>query len=260
MVKVKPLFVSVSGQHLLCQAESQKFIYECTQGSIDNETPHLLGIYNKRPCYALFRAPNTPIPSEFEWRALRSFLGQVDDLHFDLAGRACQIISWDREHRFCGSCGQKTAASQVDNARICHDCNKQFYPRISPCVIVVITREEHCLLARNAAWERRYFSALAGFVEPGETVEHALHREVKEEVGIEVQNLKYFGSQPWPFPGQLMLGFHAEHKSGEIEVDQLEIAEADWWHYQNLPPCPNPYTLSGRLIEHFVNQCIELGR
>jgi NAD+ diphosphatase len=260
MAKVKPLFVSVSGQQLLCQAESHKFIYESTQDSIDRETLHLLGIYNKRPCYALFHAPNTPIPLGFEWRALRSFLGQVDDLHFDLAGRACQIISWDREHRFCGSCGQETAASPVDNARICHDCNKQFYPRISPCVIVVITREDHCLLARNAAWERQYFSALAGFVEPGETVEHALHREVKEEVSIEVENLKYFGSQPWPFPGQLMLGFHAEYKAGEIEVDQREIAEADWWHYQNLPPCPNPYTLSGRLIEHFVNQCIELGR
>lgn len=87
-----------------------------------------------------------------------------------------------------------------------------------------------------------------------------MHREVKEEVSIEVENLKYFGSQPWPYPGQLMLGFRAEYKAGEIEVDQREIAEADWWHYQNLPPCPNPYTLSGRLIEHFVNQCIELGR
>ena len=86
--------------------------------------------------------------------------------------------------------GQETAASLVDNARICHDCNKQFYPRISPCVIVVITREDHCLLARNAAWERQYFSALAGFVEPGETVEHALHREVKEEVSIEVRKSK----------------------------------------------------------------------
>lgn len=257
MAKVKPWFVYVAGQELLCHKENQQFLHETNQYS-GGEL--LLGIYNNRPCYAVLYPLNTPIASEFEWQTLRSFLGHVDDLHFDLAGRACQIINWDREHRFCGSCGQATLVSQTDNARICHHCDRQFFPRISPCVTVVITREDHCLLARNAAWERRYFSAVAGFVEPGETVEQALHREVREEVGIEVDNLTYFGSQPWPFPGQLMLGFHADYKAGEIQIDQQEIVEAGWWHFENLPPCPSPYTLSGRLIEHFVHQCIDSGR
>lgn len=283
MVNAKPLFVSVAGQQLICRKGGQQFIHEADiresvqhpvrgkyrigvgleENSIesttekvlsDGDTTHLLGIYNQRPCYAVSEVPEMPLSSGFEWRSLRSFLGHVDDLHFDLAGRACQIINWDREHRFCGSCGQATVASQIDNARLCVDCDRQYFPRISPCVIVVIVRDDHCLLARNAAWERRYFSALAGFIEPGETVEQALHREVMEEVGIEVGGLTYFGSQPWPFPGQLMLGFHAAYKAGEIKVDQQEIVEADWWHYQNLPPCPSPYTLSGRLIEHFVRQ------
>lgn len=255
--KPRPWFVFVAGQQLLCQEGGQQFIQEVSAEKplFDHDAAHLLGIYNNRPCYAVSTSPDIPVPPGFEWRTLRSFLGQVSDLLFDLAGRACQIINWDQEHRFCGSCGQTTVASDIDNARICHHCDRQFFPRISPCVIVVITREDHCLLARNAAWERRYFSALAGFIEPGETVEQALHREVMEEVGIEVDNLEYFGSQPWPFPGQLMLGFHAVYKAGDIKIDQQEIIEADWWHYQNLPPCPSPYTLSGRLIESFVNQC-----
>jgi len=270
--------VVVSRQQLLCRKGSQQIIYETSQLSfdlvldekvpegsslevliVDGQTKHLLGLYNHRPCYAISIPRGSSAPKDFEWRTLRSFLSYVDDLHFDLAGRACQIVSWDREHRFCGYCGQQTKASQTDYARTCRNCERQFYPRISPCVIVVIGREDHCLLARNISWEKNYFSALSGFIEAGETVEQALHREVKEEVGIEIKNLKYFSSQPWPFPGQLMLGFHAVYQSGEIQVDKREIAEADWWHYQNLPPCPGIHTLSGRLIEHFVNQCTAQG-
>jgi NAD+ diphosphatase len=280
---LEPLFVVVSQQQLLCQKGSQQIIYELGQLpfklalaerapealSVDFQPRYLLGLYNQRPCYAVSLPINSPcidstihidssVPKDFGWRTLRSFLSHVDDLHFDLAGRACQIVSWDREHRFCGCCGQQTAVSQTDYARTCHNCERQFYPRISPCVIVVISRDNHCLLARNTSWERNYFSALSGFIEPGETVEQALHREVKEEVGIAVKNLPYFSSQPWPFPGELMWGFHAEYQSGEIQVYEKEIAEADWLHYQNLEPCPGTHTLSGRLIEHFVNQCTVL--
>lgn len=188
-----------------------------------------------------------------EWRPLRSFLAQDDEL-FDLAGRACQLVRWGIEHRFCGQCGSPMTSDDGEHTRFCQACNHHFYPKISPCIIVVVTKGDYCLLARNAKWKRDYYSAVAGFIEPGERAEDCLHREVREEVGIEVENLQYFSSQPWPFPGQLMLGFHARHLSGEIVVDQQEIIEADWYHYQHLPPCPDTNTLSGRLIQHFVSQ------
>jgi NAD+ diphosphatase len=119
---------------------------------------------------------------------------------------------------------------------------------------MLITRGEECLLARHAKSRGNWYSTLAGFIEPGESVENALHREVAEEVGIQVHNLRFFTSQPWPFPGQLMLGFHADYLSGDIIVDGQEIEDARWWHWGDLPPVPPPGTLSGKLIQHFVDQ------
>ena len=255
---LEPLLIAVAEMKLLCFEGTQRFLFESMQLPVDKCVHHhLLGLYNQRPCYVVDIGVLSRIPNDAQWREVRSLLGHVDDFHFNLAGRATQIIQWDRDHRFCGCCGSPTTLTDGDRSRFCHNCNQLFYPRISPCAIVVITRGEHCLLASNAAWEGKFYSALAGFVEPGETVELALQREVMEEVGIEVDNLRYFGSQPWPFPGQLMLGFHATYKGGDIEVDGKEIAEADWWHYDNLPPCPNPRTLSGKLIQHFVDSCRE---
>ena len=119
---------------------------------------------------------------------------------------------------------------------------------------MLITRGEECLLARHARLKTGVYSTLAGFIEPGESVENALHREVAEEVGLKVQNLRFFTSQPWPFPGQLMLGFHADYLSGDIVIEEKEIDDAQWWHYQDLPPVPPTGTLSGQLIQHFVDQ------
>ncbi len=250
-----PLFIVVAHRKLLCRNNSRTFLFEPDQLPEKAESSrYLLGIYNGRACYAIEINDTIIIPDHLDWHELRSLLSSVDDLHFNLAGRAVQIIQWEREHQYCGCCGRLTSINEDDRSRICNECNLACYPRISPCVIVVITKGEHCLLASNARWEGGYYSALAGFVEPGETVESALHREVMEEVGLEVDNLQYFGSQPWPFPGQLMLGFHATYKSGDIQVDNDEITAADWWRYDDLPPCPGPGTLSGRLIQSFVER------
>ncbi len=265
----QPLLVAITGSKLLSSENNEHFLFEPEQLPVcEGLSRHLLGVYNQRPCYAVdvggvANIPNGTEwrePGGLEWRELRSLLGLVDELHFNLAGRAIQIIQWDREHHYCGCCGRPTVVNEDDRSRACNHCDQVFYPRISPCVIVVVTKGDHCLLASNVAWEGRFYSALAGFIEPGETAESALHREVMEEVCIEVENLRYFGSQPWPFPGQLMIGFHATYKSGDIQVDNNEIMAADWWHYDDLPPCPETSTLSGQLIQSFVDSCREEGR
>ncbi len=187
-----------------------------------------------------------------QWLGLREQMGRIDERLFTLAGQALQLARWQREHRFCGRCASPTKPLEGQRALWCARCNLHFYPRLSPCMIALVTRDDHCLLARHARSKREIFTALAGFVEVGERVEDTVHREVAEEVGLKVKALRYFNSQAWPFPGQLMIGFHAAYDSGEIQVDGDEIHSADWWRYDRLPTIPPPETLSGQLIAHFV--------
>ena len=150
-------------------------------------------------------------------------------------------------------CGEPTDSHPQDRAKLCNKCGLIAYPRLSPSIIVLVTKGEEMLLARNAAWPAGMFSTLAGFVEAGESIEQTVHREVFEEVGLKVRNLRYFGSQSWPFPNSLMLGFHAEYDSGDILCQPDEIAEAKWFNKNNLPQTPPKTAISGWLIEEFIN-------
>ena len=212
---------------------------------------HYLGLINEDPYFVIeVSVPASDLGSE--WFGLRAFLGNIDDSVFQLLGRALQLVTWHNDHRYCGRCGSETQDHDKDRAKECRKCDLQFYPRLSPCVIAVITRGKECLLGRSVKFPEGYYSALAGFIEPGETVESALSREIEEEVGVAIKNPSYFSSQPWPFPGQLMLGFHAEYAGGEICVDNDEIEDAQWFRYDSLPLVPPASTISGQLIEHFV--------
>lgn len=216
---------------------------------------HFLGYLDGQACWVLDIAEQSGSRVEgFIWQGLRSQLGLIPEQDFLLAGRALQITHWYGNHQFCGRCGRPMVTDLQERARICHACNLHFYPRLSPCVIVLVTRGDHCLLARHARASRPVFSALAGFIEVGERPEDTVHREVQEEVGLNIHQLRYFASQPWPFPGQLMLGFTAEYHSGEIQADGIEILEADWFRYDRLPQTPPAATLSGQLIAHFLAQ------
>lgn len=226
---------------------------------VDIVCEHILGHIGGVPLFAAEADPDADEPEGYSFETLFTFLGQVEEPVFNLIGRSKQIVEWHRDHQYCGQCGKPTEASSMDRSRKCHDCEQFFYPRITPSIIVLVTRGEELLLARNARARGRFFSTLAGFVEPGESLEEAVHREVMEEVGITIGNLRYFGSQPWPFPNSLMLGFHADYQSGQFVLQEEEIAEADWFHYTSLPHRPSPVSIAGRLIESYIRE-LESGR
>jgi NAD+ diphosphatase len=208
----------------------------------------------KKHCFAAEFPADQDLPSEYSTRSLRSLLGSVEESSFFNWGRASHLLYWHKTTRHCGSCGEKTLFNPNELARYCPDCNLNFYPVISPCIIVLIHRPGEILLARSPRFPEGLFSTLAGFVEPGESAEQAIHREIYEEVGITVSEITYFKSQPWPFPGQLMLGFFCKYLSGDIRIDNDEICEANWYTRENVPTIPPSGTISGQLIRHHLKK------
>ena len=190
---------------------------------------------------------------EFDLFNLRDLL-YLDRSLFQMIGRALQIIRWDMTHRFCGQCGKPTQRNGTEIMRQCEPCNLRLYPRISPCVIMLVHRGDKILLAQRPGTRTTWYTIQAGFIEAGESAEEAVHREVLEETGLKLSSLSYFGSEPWPFPGQLMLGYIAENLEGEVIPDPEELANADWFDYRNLPEIPSEHSISGKLIRHFVAQ------
>lgn len=214
-----------------------------------------VGHWEGQPCFAVAVSDILDLDAlHYQIGNLYTLLGRVDDELFALTGRAAQLLQWEREHRFCGRCGGPMAKAESERAMRCAACETLLYPRISPCIIVLITRGEEMLLARNARFPRPMYSSLAGFIEAGESAEDTLRREVREEVGVEVGAIEYFGSQPWPFPNQLMLGYFAEYTQGDITPDPREIADAGWFHPSDLPPVPPPTSIAGQLIRTHMNR------
>lgn len=220
---------------------------------------HYLGRWGGQGCYALAaERPAGGGPLEgFAVTGLRAWLGRVEPDFFYLAGRAKQIVEWHRDHRYCGRCGSLNEEHPTDRAKHCGECGLTTYPRLSPSIIVLVRKDQEMLLARNVAWPTGMYSTLAGFVEPGESIEQTVHREVGEEVGLRIANLRYMGSQSWPFPNSLMLGFHADYAGGEIAYHDGEIADARWFHYHDLPNVPGGTAISRWLIDAFVTEMRE---
>ena len=211
---------------------------------------HFLGFHGDVACFGV-EVGDMP---DVEFSGLRSLFGQMDNLMIDLAGRALQVSDWYRNHQYCGKCGARTVMHDNDRAMVCGTCRIFSYPRLSPSIIVLVHRGPEVLLARNHRFAEGMYSTLAGFVEPGESIEQTLVREVKEEVGINVNHLEYLGSQPWPFPNSLMLGFHAEYESGEIVLQEEEIADAGWFACNNLPNIPGKSAIARWLIDDYLEK------
>jgi NAD+ diphosphatase len=211
---------------------------------------HFMGKHRDIACFAV----EVDRTDEFEFAGLRSLFGKTDNMMLALAGRAQQICEWFRTHQYCGKCGQPTVEHDNDRAMVCEACGISSYPRLSPSIIVLVHRGREVLLARNHRFPDGMYSTLAGFVEPGESIEGTLIREVEEEVGVLVKNLEYLGSQPWPFPNSLMLGFHAEYDSGDIVLQEEEIADAKWFSIDDLPAIPGKIAISRWLIDDFLSK------
>jgi NAD+ diphosphatase len=197
---------------------------------------------------------DTAEPQGWSFVGVRSLFSSISDGFFSVAARALEIAEWDRSHRFCGACGAPTVLKPGERAMECTACGGLSYPRISPAAIVAVVREGKILLARSARFAPGMYSVLAGFVEAGETLEECAAREVHEETGITVGNLRYFASQPWPFPHSLMVAFTAEWQAGEIRLDPVELVDAGWFARDSLPAIPGPHTVARRLIDWFVAQ------
>jgi NAD+ diphosphatase len=194
-------------------------------------------------------------PVEGELVDLRAAFGRLNEAEWNLAGRAAQILAWDRDHRHCGRCGSSTEpAADGERARHCSSCRLPAFPRLAPAVIALVERDDgRALLAWGRQFPGRFFSALAGFVEPGESLEDTVVREVREEVGVAVGNVRYFGSQPWPFPHSLMVGFNADYLGGEVVLQEEEIVEAGWFGPDDLPPVPRGrMSIAGWLIDDWL--------
>jgi NAD+ diphosphatase len=215
-----------------------------------------LGTLGGKHCYAAAVADLDKVepPPDTAFQDLRLLYGRIDQELLYLCFRAIHLLDWSQKTRFCKRCGNEMATQEAERAKKCPGCGQQSFPRISPAVIVLVEKGDQCLLARSPRFQDGFYSVLAGFAEPGETLEDTVRREIWEETGIEVQDIRYFGSQPWPFPDSLMVGFTARYAAGEIRVDGTEILEAGWFPYDQLPKIPGRISIARNLIDWFISK------
>lgn len=255
----------VQGEQLIVQqsGESAQIPQLLQPGELDLIllSQHYLGYLeddqgDRAHCFCGEIAADAPLPPGMLADGLRQLYPHLGEQWFILAGRALQIVEWERTHRFCGRCGAAMQSMPGERARKCPECGLTSYPRLSPAVIVAVVRHTEAgprlLLARNHRFPPGRYSVVAGFVEPGEALEDCVHREIAEETGVQVKEIRYFGSQPWPFPHSLMVGFTAEYAAGEIVLEEAEIADAQWFAAESLPLLPPKMSIARRLIDWFV--------
>ena len=213
-----------------------------------------LGALNGQQCWAADVPKDTAAPQGMSFEGLRTLFTVLEDAHFALAGRALQLIEWDRTHQFCGRCGSRTEAHSEERVRVCPSCKLSAYPRVAPAIMALVTRGKELLLARSPHFPSGMYSALAGFVEPGESLEQCLAREVAEEVGVQIANPRYFASQSWPFPHSMMIAFICDWVSGDIKRQEAEIEEAKWFEVLQLPKLPSKISIARKLIDAVVEE------
>ena len=215
---------------------------------------NLIGWLDQQPAFAIELAEDVADLQPLEFRPLRGTFGVLNERTWMVAGLAAQVVEWDRTHQFCGRCGSPTDYVPNERGKRCPVCGLVAYPRVSPAVIILVERGDDVLLARGPHLAAGMYALIAGFVEAGESLEDAVRREIREEVGIEVGRIEYFGSQSWPFPHSLMVGFTAQYASGEIQIDANEIEDARWFSPDDMPRVPPPLSIARKLIDRYAEK------
>ena len=252
------LWFAFQGNKLLVSEESSSVSIPCLSDFSELGLPalsqHYLGLLQDQQCYAVELAEDVKPPEGMILEGLRQVYGRLDEDLFWIAARAVQIVDWDRTHQFCGRCGVQMEPQSAERAKRCPRCGLLHFPRLAPAIIVLVERGDKLLMARSRHFASGMYSVLAGFVEPGESLEGAVIREVKEEVGISIKDIQYFGSQSWPFPHSLMIGFTATYEGGEISMDDTEIEDAGWFTVDKLPPLPGKISIARKLVDWFITK------
>ena len=251
------ILIIFNNNKILYEPNLKTFLLEENLLNIQIDEHLYVGIANNGSDIYAVDISNTSIDINIGYKSLieydlRHLLAISEPNDIVLMGRANQLLHWIRSNKYSGYSGELNKFNNKEQALYCPTTSSMTYPLISPCVLAMITKGDQILLARNNLFPEGLFSVLAGFVEVSESAEETVEREVMEEVGIKVKNIKYVGSQPWPFPSQLMLGYKCEYDSGELVIDEDEIVEANWYTADNLPYVPPTTSLSGKLISSFV--------
>ncbi|MEN6620053.1 MAG: NAD(+) diphosphatase [Smithella sp.] len=249
------------GENILTQTEGNITLPTLPLLIRGRNIPHLdiekvlhIGELNGTNCYATFDHTESELIPDTEWVPLRMSYGKFNKDMFLIYGRARHLLLWAQNNRFCGQCGHPLELKSDERCLQCPSCGFCSYPRISPAVIVSIEKEGKILLARATRFPGKMYSVLAGFVEPGESLEECIKREIKEEIGIEVKNIKYFSSQPWPFPDSLMIAFTSEYAGGELSIDKNELVDAGWYSPEEFPIIPGKLSIARALIDYYVQR------
>lgn len=211
-----------------------------------------LGELDGRACRSAELAQGAPAPAGYAYVSLRRLHGRIDPELFEIAGTAYQVQHWDKAHQYCAACGAALESGQDERVKRCVRCASNYFPRITPATIVLVEDGPRVLMTRQARFPAGMYGLVAGFVEPGETLEACVTREVHEETGVDVAEIVYFGSQPWPFPHQIMVGFTARYAGGDLRVDTRELEDARWFHRDALPLLPPPLSIARKLIEAWL--------
>ena len=245
----------VQDQNLLVVADGEEFrlpIGACPIAA-DGQEPYWLGTWNGTPCWVLPVAKDLACPEGLAPQTLIPMRGtKLPDSLLSLGGMAMQALWWESTSGHCPRCGERTERISGEWGKRCPTCRYEHYPHLHPAVITLVIDGDRCLLARKREWAPGRYALVAGFVDNGESLEGCVRREVKEEVGVDVKNIRYVGSQNWPFPSQLMVGFVAEYAGGDLAVDTEELEDARWFPRDKLPISPSRHSIAGYIIKNYA--------